>query len=103
MKYKHLIISALLCLSTMVLFLIFWSQLPKNIPLQITLTGEAGTALPKSVVVFGMPLIFTAFSIFSNVQKVQREEEKILSYYYVPIIALILTIVTLFFALVLFA
>ncbi len=40
---KHIVISTLICLGTMLVFLAFYRQLPDNVPVQIQFGGTAQT------------------------------------------------------------
>ena len=73
---KHIIIGTLLCMMTMVIFLLFYGKLPESIPVHFDSAGN-----PNS---FCVLLNFIAgFSI------TKRQDKKIYMFYIVPILAFV--------------
>jgi hypothetical protein len=95
----HLIIGTAVCAATMLMFLAFSSRLPDNVPIQITIDGFAGNTLPKPLFVFGMPVAFVAINLIRGLSLVKKENVATYSFYIIPGIAVLLSILTLVTAL----
>jgi len=96
---KHLVIGTAICAATILLFLVFNNQLPDLVPVQISIGGSVGNALPKPLVVFGMPVVFAVVNIVRGLLLVQRENTPAYQYYIIPGIAVLYSIVTILWAL----
>jgi hypothetical protein len=83
----------------MLLFLAFSSRLPENVPIQITLGGSAGNTLPKALFVFGLPAVFAAVNLIRGLALVNKEKSSAYSFYVIPAIAILLSILVLIMAL----
>jgi uncharacterized membrane protein len=94
----HLIIGTAICAATMLLFLAFYNQLPESVPIQITIDGSVGNAIPKQLFVFGFPIIFVVVNLIKALQLARKENAPVCSFYIVPVIAVILSVLTLGFA-----
>ncbi|GHU57603.1 hypothetical protein AGMMS49975_23440 [Clostridia bacterium] len=96
---RHLIIGTAICAATMLLFLAFSSRLPENVPIQITIDGSAENTLPKPLFVFGMPVAFAVVNLIRGLSLSRKENATAYSFYIVPGIAILLSILTLVTAL----
>ncbi len=63
---KHIMIGSLICVVAVLIFLVFWGKLPSDVPIHFDSNGNANSALPKPVVVFGTPAICAILNIFSG-------------------------------------
>jgi membrane-bound metal-dependent hydrolase YbcI (DUF457 family) len=95
----HLIIGTIICAATMLLFLAFNGSLPENVPLQITDDGSVGNSLPKSLVVFGLPVIFVAVNLIRSIPLTRKQDASAFGFYIIPGIAVLLSIAILCMAL----
>jgi hypothetical protein len=95
----HLIIGTAICMATMLLFLAFSGRLPENVPLQITGNGSVGTSLPKSLVMFGLPVIFAAVNLIRSIPLTRKQDASVFGYYIIPGVAVLLSIAILWMAL----
>ena len=72
-NWKILIITCIVCLSPIVLGIIFYQQLPKQMPIHFNINNEANGYAPKNFALFGIPIILTGFQvlccIISDIQK----------------------------------
>lgn len=91
----HLIISTLICAMTMLLFLAFSSKLPADVPVQITSKGSVGNTMPKNIFIFGLPTVFVIINLARGLKLINSEKTSIHSYYIIPIIVVILSVITL--------
>jgi uncharacterized membrane protein len=96
---KHMLIGTIICASTMLLFLFFYKQLPTEVPLQITMDGSKGNALPKTLFVFGFPIIFVIVNLIKTISLVKNENISVYQFYLIPGIAIIISVLTLLLAL----
>ncbi|MDR1642202.1 MAG: DUF1648 domain-containing protein [Clostridiales bacterium] len=94
---KHLAIGTAICLATMLIYLAFWSRLPDPMPVQIAADGSMGNTLPKSVVVFGLPVIFAVLNALNWTKT--KKGASAFGFYIVPAIAIVLSILTVALAL----
>jgi hypothetical protein len=95
----HLITGTVICAATMLLFLAFNGRLPENVPLQIKWDGSAGNSLPKSLVMFGLPMIFAAVNLIRGIPLVRKQDASALGFYIIPGIAVLLSVTILWMAL----
>jgi uncharacterized membrane protein len=93
----HLIIGTLICAATMLLFLAFSGRLPENVPLQITVDGSAGNSLPKSLVIFGLPVIFVVVNLIRCIPLSRKQNSSVFGFYIIPGIAVLLSIAIIWF------
>ena len=54
---KHIMIGSLICVATVLIFLVFWGKLPSDVPIHFDSNGNVNSVLPKTAVVFGTPAI----------------------------------------------
>ena len=49
---KHIMIGSLICVATVLIFLVFWGKLPSDVPIHFDSNGNVNSVLPdrKSVV-----------------------------------------------------
>ena len=96
---KHIAIGSVICLATLLIFLVFWGQLPADVPIHFDSAGNANSTLPKAVVVFGIPLICALLNLISDFSLIKKKEPKIFMYYIIPVIAIIVAVVVLILSL----
>jgi len=93
---KHIIIGTFICAATVLLFLVFSNQLPDVVPIQIAADGSIGNTLPKPVVMFGFPVVFVVANLLRGSSLLQKELSPAYSFYIVPGIAVVLSLITIF-------
>ena len=91
----HFVIGTAICAATLLLFLAFWERLPDVVAMQITTDGSAGNSAPKPVLVFGLPILFTAINIMKGLSLLQEEKPPVVRFYIVPAIAVAVSIFAL--------
>lgn len=96
---KHLIIGTVICAATMLLFLAFNSKLPETVPIQFTTDGSVGNTLPKTLLVFGLPVIFAVLNLIRGVSLARKEKISAYNYYIIPGVTVVVSIVIIFMAL----
>jgi hypothetical protein len=84
----HFIIGMAICAATLLLFLAFWERLPDVVAMQITIDGSAGNSVPKQVLVFGLPVLFTAINLYKGLSLLREDETSVIKFYIVPCIAI---------------
>ena len=62
---KHIMIGSLICVATVLIFLVFWGKLPSDVPIHFDSNGNVNSGLPKTAVVFGTPAICAILNVFS--------------------------------------
>jgi len=98
---QHLLISTLICLSTLLLFLAFRSRMPAMVPLQLQAGGVGGNHVPKDALVFGFPIILSIVNLYRGFFLLKAKGVRANSFYLIPVVAFLLAITTIVFALVL--
>lgn len=93
---KHKIIGTIICLATMGIFILFQDLLPDVVPVQITVSGEVGNTLPKSFVMFGIPLLFSFINLLQSMKLTMNPNTKPFYFYIFPLICVILAGVTIY-------
>ena len=93
---KHIMIGSLICVATVLIFLVFWGKLPSDVPIHFDSNGNVNSVLPKTAVVFGTPAILNVLSGFALMKK---NEERTFMYYLIPVISIIVAVVILVLAL----
>ena len=63
---KHIMIGSLICVATVLIFLVFWGKLPSDVPIHFDSNGNVNSVLPKTAVVFGTPAICAILNVFSG-------------------------------------
>lgn len=63
-NWKILIITSLVCLLPIVLGMIFYQQLPEQMPVHFDINNEADNYASKNFALFGIPIILTGLQIF---------------------------------------
>jgi uncharacterized membrane protein len=63
-----IILSSIVCLLPLILSVTVYNDLPEQIAIQWSNTGDPTNIVPKAVAAFGMPLIFTALNIISKIR-----------------------------------
>lgn len=96
---KNIIIGSIICLLMLVPFLIFYKQLPADVPIHFDSNGNVNSTWPREVVVFGVPIFFTLINVISGVSLRKKGERRTFMYYILPVIAVISTVVVLILAL----
>lgn len=103
---KILIVTSLVCLSTIILGVYFYNQLPENVAIHFDIQNNPDNYFPKPAFVFGMPVIMTFFQIFacvvndlSDKHKEANKKASTVFKWLIPIVTVILYIVTISFAL----
>ncbi len=96
---KHIIVGSLICVATVLIFLVFWGKLPADVPIHFDSSGNANSTLPKAVVVFGIPAICAILNVFSGFSLMKKKDERIFMYYLVPAISVVVAAVVLVLAL----
>lgn len=96
---KNIIIGTALCFLTVLIFLVFYKQLPADVPIHFDSNGNVNSTWPKELVVFGMPIFFTLINLFAVYSLNKKEEKRPFMYYIVPVIAVVTSIVVLVLAL----
>ncbi len=91
----HTIISSLICLLTMLIFLIFYTKLPNMIPVHWDTHGNVNNSISKQFVVFGFPFAYVLLNIIAAVGFIVKKEKNLIKLYIIPVIAIIMTIVVL--------
>lgn len=98
---QHLLIGTLICLSTMLLFLVFRSRMPAMVPLQLQAGGVGGNHVPRDALVFGFPIIMSLVNLYRGFFLLKANGVRANSFYLIPVAAVLLAITTIVFALVL--
>ena len=97
-----LILTTSVCLLPIVLSTVLYSELPGEIPVHFNIAGQADNYLPKAVVCFVLPFIFSGINLF--VYFVPKKADlpammKIINMWIIPILSVICIPVSLFIAL----
>jgi hypothetical protein len=95
---KHIIIGTVVCAATLFIFLAFRGKLPENVPIQIRIDGSAGNTLPMPLFVFGAPIVFALANLVRGVSLAKEESALLYSFYVVPAISIVLSILMVVFA-----
>lgn len=96
---KHIMIGSLICVATVLIFLVFWGKLPSDVPIHFDSNGDVNSALPKAAVVFGTPAICAILNVFSGFTLMKKNDERTFMYYLIPVISIIVAVVILVLAL----
>lgn len=86
---KHIMIGSLICVATVLIFLVFWGKLPNDVPIHFDSNGDVNSALPKAAVVFGTPAICAILNVFSGFTLMKKNDERTFMYYLIPIISIL--------------
>jgi uncharacterized membrane protein len=86
---KHIIIGTLLCMMTMVIFLLFYGKLPESIPVHFDSAGNPNSFWPRNAVVIGVPVVCVLLNFIAGFSITKRQDKKIYMFYIVPILAFV--------------
>ncbi|MTK10047.1 MAG: DUF1648 domain-containing protein [Hungatella sp.] len=92
---RRTIIGTVICILTMVIFLIFYNKLPDQVPIHFDSKGNVNSYWPKRAVVFGLPVIFELLNIIASYSLRIKGENRECMYYIVPAISIVTTVVIL--------
>ena len=84
---KHIMIGSLICVATVLIFLVFWGKLPSDVPIHFDSNGNVNSVLPKTAVVFGTPAICAILNVLSGFALMKKNEERTFMYYLIPVIS----------------
>ena len=96
---KHIMIGSLICVATVLIFLVFWGKFPSDVPIHFDSNGNVNSVLPKTAVVFGTPAICAILNVLSGFALMKKNEERTFMYYLIPVISIIVAVVILVLAL----
>ncbi|WP_244834485.1 SdpI family protein [Clostridium sp. BJN0001] len=65
MKNKSMILSTIICLSPIILSVIFYNRLPDMVAVHFNNEGIADGYMPKAIAAFGMPVFLAVLNIYS--------------------------------------
>ena len=97
-KIKHLIISSLLCLSTIIIFLTVGKNLPEVVPVHWDSSGNVNGSIAKAYLVYGAPIAYVLVNM-AVFYKFQDDKQGTWKYYLVPIVVILLTVMLILLAL----
>lgn len=97
-NWKILIITALVCLLPIVLGIIFYQQLPEQIPVHFNINNEADNYASKNFALFGIPIILTGLQIFCCIitdwkenKETQKSRFLTIIKWFVPILSIVVS------------
>ena len=103
---KMMIITSLLCLAPMILGIVYYSQLPAEVPIHWNAAGEVDGYAPKAMAIFGLPAFLFAlewvmYFVILNDPKKQNQSKVMrdLGFWCAPCIGLVVYPMTIFSAL----
>lgn len=103
---RDLIITSFFCLLPILFALIFYSQLPSEMPSHWNFKGEVDGYMAKDLVVFGLPIILLIFNFIVHIAINNNPKEKAvpivfikLSKWIIPVLSIILSSLTILVAL----
>lgn len=97
-NWKILIITSMVCLLPIVLGIIFYQQLPEQMPVHFNINNEADNYASKNFALFGIPTILTALQIFCCVitdwkenKETQRPRFITIIKWFIPILSVVVS------------
>ena len=97
-NWKIVIITSLVCLLPIVLGIIFYQQLPEQMPVHFNINNEADNYASKNFALFGIPIILTGVQIFCCIitdwkenKKTQRPRFITIIKWFVPILSIVVS------------
>lgn len=66
-NFTLMILSSVICLLPLILSFVVYNDLPEQIAVQWSNTGDPTNIVPKAFAAFGMPLIFTVLNVVANI------------------------------------
>lgn len=97
-NWKILIITSMVCLLPIVLGIIFYQQLPEQMPVHFNINNEADNYASKNFALFGIPIILTALQIFCCVitdwkenKETQRPRFITIIKWFIPILSVVVS------------
>ena len=109
MKTKNnkaiILLTSIVCLLPLILSAVVYNDLPEQIAVQWSAGGNPQNYVPKAAAAFGLPFLFMAINIFSNVRLLNDPKKvgasqtaRMIMLWVVPFASLVLMPVSLFFA-----
>lgn len=90
-----LILTSIICLLPIIPGLLLWDQLPDQLAIHWNAAGEPDNFGPKTLVVFGLPLLLCALNLIVRLRQSADQTPRMLGTWLIPVISLILVPVTL--------
>ncbi len=75
-NWKILIITSIVCLLPILLGIIFYQQLPEQMPIHFNINNEVDNYASKNFALFGIPIILTTLQIFCCIITDRKEEKE---------------------------
>lgn len=76
MNWKILIITSIVCLLPILLGIIFYQQLPEQMPVHFNINNEVDNYASKNFALFGIPIILTILQVFCCIMTDRKEERE---------------------------
>lgn len=95
---KHVIIGSAICLATVLILGLFWGKLPMDVPIHFDSAGNVDSTLPKSIVVFGIPVICALINGVASFSLLHKQEKRKFMFYLIPVIAVVLAVAVIVLA-----
>ncbi|WP_461184294.1 DUF1648 domain-containing protein [Xylanimonas ulmi] len=95
----HVVVGTAICLATVLLFAAFWTQLPPEVPIQLTIDGSPGNTLPRAVAAFGLPLATATVNLLAVARHPAKAGDRVYRYYVTPAVSIVLSVATIVMAL----
>lgn len=98
---RNLILSIIICLLPMILGIVFYNQLPEQMPIHFTINDVPDNYAPKNFALFGIPAIMAilqAICMFSTANKLKNKEKPIFAKimeWVIPIVTVLVYIIML--------
>ena len=97
-NWKILIITSIVCLLPIVLGIIFYQQLPEQMPVHFNINNEADNYASKNFALFGIPIILTGLQIFCCIitdwkgkKEIQKPRFITIIKWFVPILSIVVS------------
>ena len=95
------ILTSIIILLPILAGVLLWDQLSPQIPIHWNLKGAVDGMVPKAVAVFGLPAVMLVLHwISTGLTKRESEGKRTFTYWFIPLLTLILSGVMYYFAIV---
>ena len=101
-NWKIVIITSIVCLLPILLGIIFYQQLPEQMPVHFNINNEVDNYATKNFALFGIPIILTILQVFCCIMTDRKEEKEtkrprliMIMKWFIPILSVVVSTIVI--------
>lgn len=101
-NWKILMMTSMVCLLPIILGIVFYKQLPEQMPIHFNINNEVDAYASKNFTLFGIPILLTIFQIFCCILSDWKENQEMrkmkfikIIKWFIPILSIVVSIIVI--------